>query len=145
MTGKELGPEVPVTFASYGDMSVSMYVLDGDTEHDTPDGGPGAVGTALRLRARIDTAGDVDFVAHYGDLGYAKGAVFLWDAWMSMMSLVGSAVPYMVSVGNHGESEVRDPNPRQRPPPPFPLPAPPSLTSSFFPISFLFSATTNRV
>ncbi len=105
VTGKELGPDVPVTFASYGDMSVSMYVLDGDTEHDTPDGGPGAVGTALRLRSRIDSANDVDFVAHYGDLGYAKGAVFLWDAWMSFMSYVGNSVPYMVSVGNHGERQ----------------------------------------
>jgi len=85
-------------------MSDTMYVLDGDTEHDAPNGGPGAVGTSSRLRARIDDAGDVDFVIHYGDLGYAKGAVFLWDAWMSMMSYVGSRVPYMVSIGNHGES-----------------------------------------
>jgi hypothetical protein len=106
VTGKELGPDVPVTFASYGDMSVSNYVLDGDTGHDMPDGGPGAVGTSLRLRHRIDTANDVDFVAHYGDLGYAKGAVFLWDAWMSFMSLIGERLPYMVSVGNHGERDA---------------------------------------
>ena len=101
ITGKTLGPEVPLTFASFGDMSVTRYVLNDDTEHDTSDGGPGAVSTALRLRARIDTIGDIDFVTHYGDLGYAKGAIFIWDAWMAMMALVGSRVPYMVSVGNH--------------------------------------------
>jgi hypothetical protein len=101
MTGKTLGPEIPVTFASFGDMSVTSYVLNDESVHDTADGGPGAVGTALRLRARIDTIGDIDFITHYGDLGYAKGAIFLWDAWMAMMALVGSRVPYMVSVGNH--------------------------------------------
>jgi hypothetical protein len=103
VTGKPLGADVPVTFAAYGDMSVTEYVLDGDTEHDTVDGGPGAVGTSGRLRARIDSANDIDLILHFGDLGYAKGAVFLWDAWMSMMAAVGSRVPYMVSVGNHGE------------------------------------------
>lgn len=100
VTGKALGAEVPVTFASYGDMSVTQYVLDGDSEHDAPNGGPGAVGTARRLRARIDAEADIDFVAHYGDLGYAKGAVFLWDAYMAMMAHVGSSVPYMVSIGS---------------------------------------------
>ena len=68
VTGKALGPNVPVTFASFGDMSVTQYVLDGDSEKDAPDGGPGAVGTSQRLRARIDGAGDIDFVTHYGDL-----------------------------------------------------------------------------
>jgi len=99
VTGKALGPDVPVTFASYGDMSVTQYVLDGDSGKDMPDGGPGAVGTARRLRDRIDGANDIDFVTHYGDLGYAKGAIFLWDSWMAMMAHVGSRVPYMVSVG----------------------------------------------
>ena len=99
VTGKALGPDVPVTFASFGDMSVTQYVLDGDGGKDMPDGGPGAVGTARRLRERIDSAADIDFAVHYGDLGYAKGAVFLWDAWMAMMAHVGSRVPYMVSVG----------------------------------------------
>ena len=99
VTGKALGAEVPVTFAAFGDMSVTQYVLDGDSEHDAPNGGPGAVGTARRLRERIDATADLDFVAHFGDLGYAKGAVFLWDAFMAMLAHVGSRVPYMVSIG----------------------------------------------
>ena len=73
VTGKALGPDVPLTFALYGDMSVTSYVLDGDTHKDTVDGGPGAVGTAQLLRARLDAGEPLDFVAHVGDLGYAKG------------------------------------------------------------------------
>ena len=117
VTGKALGPDVPVSFASFGDMSVTQYVLDGDSGHDMPDGGPGAVGTARRLRERIDSANDVDFVTHYGDLGYAKGAVFLWDAWMAMMAHVGSRVPYMVSVGKCAMSGSRSARACRAPPP----------------------------
>lgn len=135
VTGKVLGPDVPISFASYGDMSVTAFVLVGDEQHDTTNGGPGAVGTARRVRERIDTLNDLDFVTRkspfrwssreyyapstkhtlrpspltfnnthtppkdYGDLGYATGAVWLWDAWMSMMSNIASRVPYMVSIG----------------------------------------------
>jgi hypothetical protein len=52
VTGSALGPDVRTTFAAYGDMSVTQYVLVGDTQHDMPNGGPGAVGTAQRLRQR---------------------------------------------------------------------------------------------
>ena len=110
VTGAALSPDARTTFAAFGDMSVTGYTLDGDTDKDTPDGGPGAIGTAQRLRARIDAGQPLDFVLHFGDLGYAKGAVFLWDAWMSMMAQVGSRVPYMVSVGNH-EYDYRYPSP----------------------------------
>jgi len=99
VTGKPLGPDTPITFASYGDMSITAYVLVGDEQHDTANGGPGAVGTASRVRERIDTLNDLDFVTHYGDLGYATGAVWLWDAWMSMSTQIASRVPYMVSIG----------------------------------------------
>ena len=109
VTGADLSPFVRTTFAAYGDMSVTQYTLDGDTDKDTPDGGPGAVGTSQRLRERIDAGEPLDFVLHFGDLGYAKGAVFLWDAWMSMMANVGSRVPYLVSVGNH-EFDYRYPS-----------------------------------
>ena len=111
VTGKPLGPEVPLTFASYGDMSITQYVLTDQVKHDVPDAGPGAVGTSQRVRARIDAADDIDFVLHYGDLGYATGAIWLWDMWMSMMSHIGSRVPYMVSVGNHEVSSGAGPAP----------------------------------
>jgi hypothetical protein len=41
------------------------------------------------------------FVTHFGDLGYAKGYVLMWDCWMSMMAQMGGVGQYMVSVGNH--------------------------------------------
>ena len=110
VTGATLSPAARTTFAAFGDMSVTGYTLTYDTHKDTPDGGPGAVGTAQRLRTRIDAGEPLDFVLHFGDLGYAKGAIFLWDAWMSMMGRVGSRVPYMVSVGNH-EYDYRYPSP----------------------------------
>lgn len=114
VTGSALGPGVRTTFAAYGDMSDTQYVLVGDTQKDTPDGGPGAVGTAQRLRQRIDAGEALDFVLHFGDLGYAKGAVYLWDAWMSMMAHVGSRVPYMVSIGKCVGQQQPPPLPRLR-------------------------------
>jgi hypothetical protein len=106
ITGAPLAAATRTTFAAFGDMSVTQYVLDGDTRHDMPNGGPGAVGTAQRLRARVDAGEPLDFVLHFGDLGYATGAIYLWDAWMSMMALVGSRVPYMVSIGKCAAQRV---------------------------------------
>ena len=45
----------------------------------------------------------LDFVCHFGDLGYALGHGWVWDAWGSIVSDGASRVPYMVSVGNHGD------------------------------------------
>ena len=66
VTGAELGAHTRTTFAAFGDMSVTQYTLDGDAEKDTPSGGPGAVGTSQRLRARIDAGDALDFVLHFG-------------------------------------------------------------------------------
>lgn len=46
---------------------------------------------------------DLDFVMHFGDLGYALGNAWRWDAWGTIISRGASQVPYMVTVGNHGE------------------------------------------
>lgn len=43
----------------------------------------------------------LDFVVHFGDLGYALGNAWRWDAWGSLVADGASRVPYMVSVGNH--------------------------------------------
>jgi hypothetical protein len=109
VTGAPLSASARTVFAAFGDMSDTGYVLDGDSDKDTPDGGPGAVGTSQRLRSRIDAGEPLNFVLHFGDLGYAKGAIFLWDAWMSLMSNIGESVPYMVSIGNH-EYDYRYPS-----------------------------------
>ena len=62
----------------------------------------GSVGTTERLVARIAAVPrDVEFVLHVGDLGYAKGAVWLWEEWMALCTAVAGSTAYMVSVGNH--------------------------------------------
>ena len=48
------------------------------------------------------TQRDLDFVLHFGDLGYALGSAWKWDAWGTMVADGASRVPYMVSMGNHG-------------------------------------------
>lgn len=62
----------------------------------------GSVGTTERLVAQIAASlDDVEFVLHVGNLGYAKGAVWLWDDWMALCTAVAGSTAYMVSVGNH--------------------------------------------
>lgn len=46
-------------------------------------------------------ADKLDFVVHFGDLGYALGNHWLWDKWGTIMSWGASLAPYMVSPGNH--------------------------------------------
>ena len=63
VTGKALGPDVPVRFVAYGDMSVTGYLPTGQCVEC------GAVGTSVRITDRLNTADDLDFVLHFGDLG----------------------------------------------------------------------------
>lgn len=86
LTGKPTGAGVDTRFAVYGDMYVS--------------GGSGAAATAAHVTA-LATAGDIDFVAHVGDLGYGEGSTAVWDAWLGLITPYASAVPVMVSLGNH--------------------------------------------
>lgn len=74
VTGAAPSPTARTTFAAFGDMSVTQYVLDGDTEKDAPDGGPGAVGTSQRLRERIDAGVGLDFVLHFGVRRASRGS-----------------------------------------------------------------------
>jgi len=98
VTGAALGADVPVSFAAFGDMSATQWDYG---DNGLPADGFGAVGTQRRVRDLM-AGGGADapsFVLHFGDLGYAKGYVGLWDAWMSMMTPMGSLGQYMVSVG----------------------------------------------
>jgi hypothetical protein len=100
VTGAALGADVPVHFAAFGDMSVTQWDY---AESGAAAIGFGAVGTQRRVR-ELMTSGAPDaptFVTHFGDLGYAKGYVLMWDCWMSMMAQMGGVGQYMVSVGNH--------------------------------------------
>ena len=55
VTGKPVGHDQSTRFAVYGDMYIS--------------GGTGAVDTAAHLTNRVNTANDLDFLLHVGDLG----------------------------------------------------------------------------
>ena len=43
----------------------------------------------------------VRLVHHFGDLSYARGSAYLWDAWLDMIQPFASRIPFMVGVGNH--------------------------------------------
>eukprot|EP00047_Mylnosiga_fluctuans_P004384 m.234239 g.234239 ORF g.234239 m.234239 type:complete len:587 (-) comp12634_c0_seq1:55-1815(-) len=73
-----------VRFVAFGDQDIS-------------DGG---LNTSLAVTHEA-VERDLDFVLHFGDLGYALGSAWIWDAWGSEVAEGASRVPYMVSVGNH--------------------------------------------
>jgi hypothetical protein len=45
--------------------------------------------------------GEVDFVLHYGDIGYADADEPKWDVFLRSIEPITSRVPYMVTPGNH--------------------------------------------
>mmetsp|Transcript_26085 Transcript_26085/g.60171 ORF Transcript_26085/g.60171 Transcript_26085/m.60171 type:complete len:546 (+) Transcript_26085:16-1653(+) len=50
----------------------------------------------------IKDSGDVPwFLAHIGDISYARGYAFLWDQFFYQVEPLASTVPYMVCIGNH--------------------------------------------
>jgi len=69
-------------------------------------------------RSSTSSSYPVQFVHHFGDLSYARGAAHQWDAWLDMMEVVASQLPLMIAVGNHeycytsvdDDSEYRDPS-----------------------------------
>ena len=138
ITAAAASPNADVTFAVFGDMSVTQWdywevrvlrhawylcykvhhpplpsLLHSMMQNGTVANGPGAVGTSFRVRELIDRGGSdaPSFILHIGDLGYAKGYVAMWDSWMSMMTPMGIRAPYMISSGNH-EYDYRYPSPR---------------------------------
>lgn len=92
VTGKDKGSDVDTRFVMYGDMYIS--------------GIPGAVETSERVYNRITQENDIDFLLHVGDLSYGRGNVAIWDTWLGYIEPISSLVPYHVSIGNHGESDV---------------------------------------
>ena len=83
--------DTKVKFVLYGDMGISPW--------------PGAEATMMNIKQEVQ-AGGISFVLHIGDLSYAYGLGYIWDTWMTMIEPVASAVPYMVSVGNHEQDTL---------------------------------------
>jgi hypothetical protein len=54
------------------------------------------------LAAReVHSAAPIREVHHFGDLSYARGAAHIWDEWFATIQSFSTAVPLMISVGNH--------------------------------------------
>jgi hypothetical protein len=77
----------PVTkFLAYGDF--------GDWE-------PQSYLTALHSTIEVQQNGFNNFLLHFGDISYARGAAWNWDTWFHMLEPYATQVPYLVSIGNH--------------------------------------------
>ena len=88
--GQAAGDATPFRFVVFGDM---------DT---TP--APGSDTTAELVRQEVE--GGASFVLIVGDLSYAVGFAFRWDAWMSLLEPFSSRAPLMVAVGNHDQNTL---------------------------------------
>lgn len=73
-----------VSFVAFGDMGESP--------------GDGAVSTIDHIRQLLP---DIDLLLHIGDISYARGKASLWERFFNLIEPVASAIPYMVSIGNH--------------------------------------------
>lgn len=89
------------TFASprkNSPMSELEFITFGDMGAPTARKCPGSAGT---IESLIEEVGDVDLVFHDGDISYADGHAEIWDDFMEAIQPISSAVPYVVTVGNH--------------------------------------------
>eukprot|EP00672_Neobodo_designis_P015655 CAMPEP_0174829324 /NCGR_PEP_ID=MMETSP1114-20130205/1870_1 /TAXON_ID=312471 /ORGANISM="Neobodo designis, Strain CCAP 1951/1" /LENGTH=576 /DNA_ID=CAMNT_0016063067 /DNA_START=26 /DNA_END=1756 /DNA_ORIENTATION=+ len=59
-----------------------------------------AAATMQRM-THLARSGAIDFVLHYGDMGYADGDEPVWDAFLRDLEPIASKVPYMTTPGNH--------------------------------------------
>ena len=88
------GWKEPYSFIAYGDQGC-------------PDDGWALGGnlTASMVRRELDGYSNKSLptrlVHHFGDLSYARGSAYLWDAWLDMVQTFASRIPLMVGVGNH--------------------------------------------
>jgi hypothetical protein len=100
VTALPLGRDVPTRFSMSADMALSFV--------------GGALSTVWNTRERVLTAYPVvnasagmpsalpvAFTALTGDLGYAMGTGFLWDAWMAYVEPLSAVNPFQITVGNH--------------------------------------------
>jgi len=85
-----------------------IFVAYGDQSTDSA-----AYNTSLLVSKYASELG-LDFVTHFGDLGYALGNGWVWDQWGTLIADAASRVPHMFTVGNHeydyDKGRVHDPS-----------------------------------
>ena len=96
------GSEATVNFIVYGDMDITPY--------------PGSEATVKHVLRDV-LSNNISFVLHIGDMSYGLGIGYRWEEWMTMIEPIASAVPYMVSIGNHEQCTLlggnKDPSKEQ--------------------------------
>lgn len=85
--------KLPFNFTAFGDMGVS------------PGQRP-APQTSELILGRIETT---DLVVHIGDVSYARGYAYIWDAFFHEIEPIATRVPYMVGIGNHEYDYIGQP------------------------------------
>jgi hypothetical protein len=63
--------------------------------------GEGGVWTAALAAREVMSTTPIRAVHHFGDLSYAFGATHIWDERFAMIQAFSTAVPLMISLGNH--------------------------------------------
>ena len=86
--------DAAVTFVAYADSGITTHQGDAHTTFGAPE----RVSAAI---AKEVAQGKIGMVVHMGDLSYAVGRGFMWEQWGALTQPIASAVPYMVTVGNH--------------------------------------------
>lgn len=62
---------------------------------------PAAFTTAQLVNQDVDGGVFDDFLLHFGDISYARGTAWMWDAYFRLIEPYAARTPYMVSIGNH--------------------------------------------
>lgn len=100
--GKDYKRSVAMAFLVFGDLNRPVGVTENFTN--------GATAASRTVRSMttdiLERNGWRKFVAafHVGDLARAMGVSYVWDQFGQLIEPVAARVPYMVAVGNHGES-----------------------------------------
>src|SRR5687768_9136088 len=52
--------------------------------------------TVAKISENLD---DYNFILHYGDISYALGAGYVWEAFFGLVEPIARRLPYMISIG----------------------------------------------
>jgi len=82
----------------FGDLGVALPFIT--LEEQMPPSLQTASGVLGHVN-KLQQVGKPCLLFHNGDVSYARGWGYLWEYFMDLIQPIASAVPYMVSIGNH--------------------------------------------
>ena len=101
MAPRAAGDTTPFTFLVTSDMGIGGIAPDergGATDNDPPVNGADRV---VRAMLADPATSQDEFMLLNGDLSYARGWPWIWERFFDMLQPLATAMPVMVSVGNH--------------------------------------------